>query len=226
MTSETEKTTTMQDAELELEATSLSAPPQEETTASYSNGVSFSPVLDPLQREPSNVVREGDSVILVFGDGRQTFAHCVRSWKGKLPPVKINKRSYPTANLIGLPYGTVLELERSRLAPLPAGADLIPEYPHAAVAASQNNAGTGTGTANSDDNANSNEVPDGDTDADDTTFPAISVAVDVDIPSSEQARDNRHIVDNNKSQGLDLQEIYRLRDAGVQGSTIVHKVCF
>lgn len=83
---------------------------------------------DPLLEPPSEVVREGDHVILVFGDDRQFFAQCVRSWKGKSAPVKINKKSYPTANLVGLPYGTVLELGNDELKPLPEGEDLVPEF--------------------------------------------------------------------------------------------------
>jgi tRNA (adenine-N(1)-)-methyltransferase non-catalytic subunit len=83
---------------------------------------------DPLLEPPSDVVREGDHVILVFGDGRQMFAQCVRSWKGKTAPVKINKRSYSTAHLIGLPYGTVLEVGNNELKPLPDVEGLIPEY--------------------------------------------------------------------------------------------------
>jgi tRNA (adenine-N(1)-)-methyltransferase non-catalytic subunit len=204
--SELEQTTMMQEEEAHA-AEEMAAP----NLNSNSNGGSSSVAMDPLRREPSPIVREGDSVILVFGDGRQIFAQCVRNWKGKLPPVKINKRSYPTANLIGLPYGTVLELERSRLAPLPATEDLVPEYPSAAVmSASQR---PESNANNEDDDAN-NEVAD--TDADDTTFPTVA--------PQERERDNRHIVDNNTSQGMDLQEIARLREAGVQGSTIVDKV--
>ena len=83
---------------------------------------------DPLLEPPSDVVREGDYVILVFGDGRQFFAQCIKSWKGKSAPVKINKRSYHTSNLLGLPYGTVLEVGLNELKPLPEGEDLIPEF--------------------------------------------------------------------------------------------------
>jgi hypothetical protein len=205
--------TTMIDAE-----TAAEAPTTEEMAVaslnSNSNGVSSSVVMDPLQRQPSPIVREGDSVILVFGDGRQIFAHCVRSWKGKSPPVKINKRSYPTANLIGLPYGTVLELERSRLVPLPASEDLIPEYPSAAVMAASQRPDSNVNSNTNDEDDDANEVDNAD--GDDTTFPAVA--------PQERERDNRHIVDNNTSQGMDLQEIARLREAGVQGSTIVDKV--
>lgn len=113
---------------------------------------------DPLLEPPSDVVREGDHVILVFGDGRQYFAQCLRSWKGKSAPVKINKRSYPTANLVGLPYGTVLEVGNIELKPLPEGEDLIPEYtPGAAKLETEN---------------------DDEVDADDSTFPEIEQAND------------------------------------------------
>jgi tRNA (adenine-N(1)-)-methyltransferase non-catalytic subunit len=83
---------------------------------------------DPRLEPPSDVVRHGDYVILVFGDGRQFFAQCIRSWKGRSAPVKINKKTYPTYNLEGLPYGTVLELGNNHLRPLPEGEDLIPEF--------------------------------------------------------------------------------------------------
>lgn len=66
---------------------------------------------DPLLIPMSSSVREGDHVLLMFGDGRHIFAHCVSSWRGNNPPLKISKRSYSTSNLIGLPYGTVLELD-------------------------------------------------------------------------------------------------------------------
>jgi hypothetical protein len=66
---------------------------------------------DPLLIPMSSSVREGDHVLLMFGDGRHIFAHCVSSWRGSNPPLKISKRSYSTSNLIGLPYGTVLELD-------------------------------------------------------------------------------------------------------------------
>jgi hypothetical protein len=199
------------------------APATEETAASTSNSnsnggvVSSSVVMDPLQRQPSPIVREGDFCILAFGDGRQIFAHCVVSWKGKSPPVKINKRSYTTANLIGLPYGTVLEVERSRLVPLPATEDLKPEFPSAAVMAAAQRPDKDDAKAN-DDFYDASEAADAD--GDDTTMPAVAVAA----PQQERERDNRHIVDNNTSQSMDLQEIARLRETGVQGSTIVEKV--
>jgi len=83
---------------------------------------------DPLSETPSDVVRNKDYVILEFGDGRHFFAQCIKNWKGRSAPVKINKKSYPTAILEGLPYGTVLELGNNYLKPLPEGEDLIPEF--------------------------------------------------------------------------------------------------
>jgi tRNA (adenine58-N1)-methyltransferase non-catalytic subunit len=83
---------------------------------------------DPLLEPQPDVVRLGDYMILVFGDGRQFFAQCIKNWKGRSAPVKINKKAYPTHNLEGLAYGTVLELGNSHLKPLPEGEDLIPEF--------------------------------------------------------------------------------------------------
>lgn len=84
---------------------------------------------DPLMTLPSHLIREGDFVILSFADGKQVFAECLKKNKGKANPVKINKRSYSTAGLIGLPYGSVLELGPKGLVPLPDSEDLIPELP-------------------------------------------------------------------------------------------------
>ena len=70
-------------------------------------------------------VRDGDHVLLHFADGRQIFAHCTRRKKSL---VRIQKRSYPTDHLIGLPYGTILEQEAQQLIPiLDPRAKLIPE---------------------------------------------------------------------------------------------------
>lgn len=186
----------MSDA-MEVEAAETATAPAG-ATGGLAKKTPTSTPMDPLDSKPSSVVREGDFVILVFGDGRQIFAHCVKSWRGKAPPVKINKRSYPTANLIGLPYGTVLEVERTRLAPLPPTEDLIPHYPSAAA--------TTTAQATDSDQARKDEN-------NDTTFPPL-----------EQERDNRHLLDDNTSQSLDAAALERLRNAGTDGSAIVDKV--
>ena len=151
--------------------------------------------LDPLLELPSPVVREGDFVILVFGDGRQFFAQCLNSWKGKSPPVKINRRSYPTANLVGLPYGTVLELGLSGLSPLPEGEDLLPSYPGLR-----------------DSEPMSVGLEDEEATAEDNTFP---------VPSMEQPMDNRNLVDDNTSQTLRHADLRKWKETGVDGSAIV-----
>jgi tRNA (adenine-N(1)-)-methyltransferase non-catalytic subunit len=82
---------------------------------------------DPLMHDHDSIVKEGHWVILHFADGKQIFGQCLTNSRGKTPPIKINKRSYPTFNLIGLPYGTVLELQKNRLEPLADGEDLLPD---------------------------------------------------------------------------------------------------
>jgi len=158
--------------------------------------------------QKSNVVQEGDHVILIFGDGKKCFAHCLKAWKGKSPPTKINRRSYPTANLIGLPYGTVLELGNSSLKPLPNGEDLIPSFPSVARASAVEGGTDSDGGLESDQNETTN-----DKNVFDSTF-----------PPQEQAADNRHLVDDNKSQGLRHDEVKKLQEQGIHGSAIVDKM--
>ena len=81
-------------------------------------------LVDPLPP----LVRENDHVLLHFADGRQFFAQAVPKWKQKghsAGACKIAKRNYSTDVLIGLPYGTVLEVGRDALVPLPAGEGLL-----------------------------------------------------------------------------------------------------
>eukprot|EP00980_Cylindrotheca_fusiformis_P002802 scaffold672_cov126-Cylindrotheca_fusiformis.AAC.3 len=148
--------------------------------------------IDPLIYQPSTVVQEGEYVILVFADGRQIFAQCLKNWRGKTPPVKINKRTYPTSNLVGLPYGSVLEVGSSKLHPLPDGEDVIPSYPD---------------TSKPSDSAKSDTLAESITDST--------------LPPLEQANDNRDLVDDNKSQGLNQSQVERLRRIGMEGSAIV-----
>lgn len=82
---------------------------------------------DPLLTQYSDVVKEGDHVLLLFNNGHQIFAHALKQWRGKTAPVKINKRTYSTANLIGLAFGSVLELGPKGLIPLPLGEDVVPK---------------------------------------------------------------------------------------------------
>ena len=82
----------------------------------------YASLVDPLPP----LVREGDHVLLHFADGRQFFAQAVPKWKQKgLAACKIAKRNYSTDVLVGLPYGTVLEVGRDELVPLPEGEGLL-----------------------------------------------------------------------------------------------------
>ena len=152
---------------------------------------------DPLLTLPPECAREGDHVILVFGDGRQMFAQCItKRWRGKQvtqAPVKINKRSYSTHNMVGLRYGTVLEVGPSGLVALPDGEGLLPDYPGITAGNNKNN-----------------KTEDEEATADDNTFPTV-----------DQTNDNRDLVDNNTAQSLDLNHIEKLRKAGTHGSQIV-----
>jgi Gcd10p family len=151
-------------------------------------------VRDPLIRSrPSATVRDGDFVLLHFGDGRQIFARCQA---GKKCTVRINKKVYSTNNLVGIPYGTVLEQEQTQLVALPANAKLIPEFPAVATRAEDD-------TTNFDTDDNNNQV---------TTTATTSL------------KDNRWLVDTNTAQQLDQQELWRMREDGVAGAEIVASI--
>ena len=87
----------------------------------------YDPLFDDHEDAVESVVQEGHWIILHFADGKQIFGQCLSNSRGKTPPIKINKRSYATFNLIGLHYGTVLELSKNRLVPLPDGEELLPD---------------------------------------------------------------------------------------------------
>jgi tRNA (adenine-N(1)-)-methyltransferase non-catalytic subunit len=130
---------------------------------------------DPLFHGHDEVVREGDWLLFHFPDGRQVFGQCLKNARGKSPPLKINKRNYPTYNLIGLPYGTVLEMQKNKLIPLPDDQNLLPDM----------NLG--------------------------------DFVVD-------QANDNRNIVDDNKSQTLQQEDLDQLKADGTAGSQIIQSL--
>ena len=112
---------------------------------------------DPLVHNHDQVVREGQWFILIFADGKQAFGQCLTSSRGKLPPLKINKRSYSTYNLIGLPYGTVLELSKNKLIPLADNEDLLPDFEFEVLPEGDNvGAGAATTVALSVDQLNDN----------------------------------------------------------------------
>jgi tRNA (adenine-N(1)-)-methyltransferase non-catalytic subunit len=157
---------------------------------------------DPLLQEHPNVVRLNDYFILIFADDRKIFGQAVKNKKGKSPPVKINKRSYPTTNIIGLPYGTVLELCMGSLQPLPESEDIVPRF-KANFSAEEPPSGLVPGLESEEANA------------EDSTFPSMN---------PEQKNDNRNIVDDNKSQSLQFEDIEQMRQDGTHGAAIVNKL--
>ena len=153
---------------------------------------------DPLLLyERSEIICENDYVILAFADGRQIFAQAVQRWRGKSPPVKINKRTYPTKNLIGLPYGTVLELRGNQLVPLPPEEDVIPSL--------------------------QNLIPTNTTTTDSTAVATVSDKGKSfsDEGITSQKNDNRNLLDNNTSQAIDQRQVESMREEGMDGQDIV-----
>lgn len=153
-------------------------------------------VLDQRLQGPSATVRENDVVILKFADGRQLFAQCHHHKNKRGPdvgPLKINKYHYSTSSLIGMPYGTVLEVGRHKLQALPPTEDIIPKF-----------------AVGEDDNEDDNE------EAATTEW--------TENPSIDQSRDNRHIHDDNTSQGLDQKKLLEMRRTVTDGSAIVKEI--
>lgn len=196
---------------------------------------------DPLLQLPSNIVHDGDFFLLAFADGRQHFAQALKqkSCRGKHAPCKVNKKSYNTYNLIGLPYGTVLELGSSGLIPLAEGEDVMPSYPDLSGGSAKTTSTvptTGAKTSNGASNGGNHvsaALEDEEANADDSTFPAVDVDPNDDKDHSafkdvetinQQVNDNRNIVDNNQSQALDPIQIQQMIEEGAHGSHIVDKL--
>jgi tRNA (adenine-N(1)-)-methyltransferase non-catalytic subunit len=146
---------------------------------------------DPLMELPSNVIRDGDFCVLVFADGRQSITECIKKWRSKVAPLKINKRFYSTGNLVGLQYGTVLEVGKNGLFPLPQGEGLLPDHPVIR-----------SGEESQEEQTNG-EV---------TTVAAVEL--------STLKADNRHLKDDNKSQAMNMKQLLKLRE-NRHGSEIV-----
>ena len=104
--------------------------PTEETTEHpIESNKQYENEYDPYLVEQSSTVKEGEFVLLVFADKRQIFAQALKTQRGKSPNLKINKRTYSTSILVGLSYGTVLELNKQTgLIPLEEGEDVIPTH--------------------------------------------------------------------------------------------------
>jgi len=153
---------------------------------------------DPyLRHRPSSrsqTVRDGDFVLLHFGDGRQVFAPC----PGR---VRVNRKYYATHHWVGLPYGTVLEQQGNQWVPLAdPTAKLIPDFVLASNNAGNDDGGGSNNTSDSNERQNQS-----------TTATATNV----------KKRDNRSIVDNNTSQALGQSDLETMRQQGVAGADIV-----
>ena len=87
---------------------------------------------DPLRQNPSETVRDGDVILLMFNDGRQIFTHAILDKKKCQIKLKVNKRHYSTSRFVGLTYGTVLEMSREHdvFDILEDGEDLMPNVNH------------------------------------------------------------------------------------------------
>jgi len=67
---------------------------------------------DPYNQTESGIVQDGDHIILSFNDGRQMFTHVVRDRKKCMIKLRINRKQYSTHRFIGVPYGSVFELNK------------------------------------------------------------------------------------------------------------------
>lgn len=188
-------------------------------------------VIDPntFQDPVPSKLRANDYFLLHFADNRQIFAQAVPQKRNKsFPPCKINKRTYSTHNLIGLSYGTVLEVGRDELIPLPDGEDLLPcessvalmmqmqQQKQAKNGSEKHDAdvgGEGEITTNSNSNSNNNnsaqEEPNNTNSNNNGNNKKTSII------------DNRNLVDDNTSQTLHQNEIHQLMSTQTPGSTIV-----
>ncbi|KAL7526207.1 hypothetical protein ACHAXR_001373, partial [Thalassiosira sp. AJA248-18] len=170
---------------------------------------------DPL---PSNL-REGDHFLLHFADNRQLFAQALPRWKAT-KGCKINKRAYGTHNLIGLPYGTVLEVGRDSLIPLPEGEDLLPGAPEtmdvlkSAATDKKQHDSSADDVANDGATNNSSDV--------NTNKDGSNNAAATNDKITTQHNDNRNLVDDNTSQKLSYEKVNKLQnDTSTHGSHIV-----
>ena len=81
----------------------------------------------PSNISTDNLIKENDYIFLQFNDGKRMFTQATTTPKNNKIPLKINKRSYSTSALIGLQYGTVIEIQHSKMVPLDSKEDLNPD---------------------------------------------------------------------------------------------------
>jgi tRNA (adenine58-N1)-methyltransferase non-catalytic subunit len=209
-----------------------------------------------------DTVRDGDYILLHFVDGRQMFAYCcynhhinnntintknhtINSSQQQLQRhnkkslVRINKRSYSTQHLIGLPYGTILEQEPNQLLPIrDHSAKLIPEL-HLSTTTIATAAAISPTPMDADDNVtppmSAITTLDGSASMTDhaaaaaaaatTTNTATTVANVVTTtttpPNKDTTKDNRTLVDTNTAQLINYPTLLRMRQEGQTGASIV-----
>eukprot|EP00578_Thalassiosira_sp_NH16_P003151 CAMPEP_0181131344 /NCGR_PEP_ID=MMETSP1071-20121207/30374_1 /TAXON_ID=35127 /ORGANISM="Thalassiosira sp., Strain NH16" /LENGTH=679 /DNA_ID=CAMNT_0023217529 /DNA_START=39 /DNA_END=2078 /DNA_ORIENTATION=- len=188
--------------------------------------------IDPYSsRDPlPPTLREGDHFLLHTADDRQIFAQAVRSKaakKGNAPACKINKRTYSTHNLIGLPYGTVLEVGREGLVPLPEGEDLLPcsDGVMGVIKGMTTTTTRGDGKETEDgvgkDANNDETAPSKNDDATKNANGSGKGTTATDKNSAITPNDNRDLVDDNTSQKLTFQCVKNLVEGATSGSHIV-----
>ena len=160
----------------------------------------------------TNVVQNNETVLLQFVDGRQLFAFCSVTDKRK-STVRIQKRNYPTSHCVGLPYGSILELQHQapnstnsstqlQLVPLPVTEKLIPDLILPSTIS------TTTTTTSEDGKVDSEPFQSHGTESTNTGTATIT-------------KDNRHLVDTNTAQAIDYPELLRMRLQGCHGNEIV-----
>jgi len=157
-------------------------------------------------------LRENDHFLLHFADGRQLFAQALTKWKCSkgFVPCKINKRTYHTHDLIGLPYGTVLEVGNDRgLIPLPEGEDLLPSSDDVLDVIQSSSVDVKNGSSSIDTN----------TTASNNNNNSINNKQDK-VTEGVAHNDNRNLIDDNKSQKLTQSCVSKLQSTS-DGSAIV-----
>ncbi|KAL9181810.1 hypothetical protein ACHAXT_012153 [Thalassiosira profunda] len=153
------------------------------------------------------VLREGDHFLLHFADHRQVFAQALPKWKcASFSPCKFNKRTYATHHLVGLPYGTVLEVGKEGLVPLPEGEGMLPGAPDLAIRRDVANGSQGAPGAGGDSNGDSGNC--------NGNGAAMNGA-------AASRNDNRNLVDDNTSQRLSVDTVQKLIDASTSGADVV-----
>ncbi len=214
-----------------------------------------------LLEGPPTTIRDYDHILLHFADNRQIFAQAVPKQKrpgyssnaggsgggsgggigggagGAAPhhPCKINKRAYATHNLIGLPYGTVVEVSRdgNTLTPLPEGEDLLPNLDVFLMNNDDNNipeGGCDYEEEEEQENANDTLTPsfkdqvngDSTTTITTTTTSATASTIKQSTNSTATHNDNRNLIDDNTSQRLTPTHVDFLKSSSTNsGSDIV-----